>query len=350
MEVKEWPIKKVHPYEMNAKIHTDEQVEQIANSIRQFGWKQPLVVDKDGTIIVGHGRYAAANLLKLKKVPVVVASDLTEDETKAYRIADNKANESEWDFKKLREELENIEIDMDDFGVDFDFEEMDERHRENQVYTQTRVANILNLEKGDYTGQSEEEGYYQIPVLEPVTELPKIKEWIGFNEVLSDKNPRGKGVHFFIDDYQFERIWNRPEDYVARLKEYACVCTPDFSPYGNMPIALQIYNHYRKHWVGRYLQERGVTVIPTIRCSTNPESLKWYLDGEPRGGIVIISSMWTGAGDQNGMAVTEYRTMRDTLKPVKILIYGGKTENMGIEDDDPIEIVQNFTQRRYGND
>ena len=102
------------PYSGNAKQHPPEQVERIANSIKAFGWQQPIVVDKDRTVIIGHGRLFAAKELLLDKVPVVFADNLTEDQVNALRLADNKTNESAWDFGKLEEELAALSID----GVD----------------------------------------------------------------------------------------------------------------------------------------------------------------------------------------------------------------------------------------
>lgn len=109
------------PYEKNAKQHPPEQVEHIANSIKRFGWQQPIVIDKDNVVIIGHGRLAAAKELHLEQVPVVYADNLTDEEVKALRLADNKTNESEWDFSKLEEELAELAIggfDMEQFGFD----------------------------------------------------------------------------------------------------------------------------------------------------------------------------------------------------------------------------------------
>lgn len=107
------------PYSGNAKQHPPEQVERIANSIKAFGWQQPIVVDKDKTVIIGHGRLFAAKELLLDKVPVVFADNLTEDQVNALRLADNKTNESAWDFGKLEEEIAELSIagfDMSQFG------------------------------------------------------------------------------------------------------------------------------------------------------------------------------------------------------------------------------------------
>lgn len=119
MKVIEMDINEVKPYENNPRIN-EGGVEATANSIKEFGWQQPLVVDKDHVIIVGHTRLKAAEKLGLKKVPVVVAGGLSEDQVKAYRLADNKTGElSDWNIDMLEIELGGIEeLDMGDFGFD----------------------------------------------------------------------------------------------------------------------------------------------------------------------------------------------------------------------------------------
>ena len=109
---------KLKGYPKNSKIHDAKQIANVANSIRRFGWQQPLVIDDAGVVVIGHCRLLAAKKLGLKTVPVTVASGLTEDEIRELRIADNKTNESPWDFELLQEDLEGLEFE----GFDFDFE------------------------------------------------------------------------------------------------------------------------------------------------------------------------------------------------------------------------------------
>lgn len=101
------------PYERNAKQHPPEQIEHIANSIREFGFRQPLVIDADNVVVIGHGRLLAAKMLGLDKVPCTRADDLTEAQIKALRLADNKTNESAWDFGTLDGELKGLRLDFD---------------------------------------------------------------------------------------------------------------------------------------------------------------------------------------------------------------------------------------------
>ena len=129
MEVVYLSPEELIPYENNAKVHTPDQVERIANSIREFGFQQPIVIDKDNVVIIGHGRLFAAKELMLDQVPVVRAENLTEDQVKALRLADNKLNESPYDFSKLESELAELDIagfDMEQFGfadAEIDFPE-----------------------------------------------------------------------------------------------------------------------------------------------------------------------------------------------------------------------------------
>lgn len=113
MKVENRPIGAIQPYGKNAKKHPDKQVIQVANSIKEFGFNQPIVVDKKGVIIVGHGRFLAAHFLGLKEVPVLTL-DLPEEKAKSYRLADNKLNESEWDMQLVVSELKELSMEMVD--------------------------------------------------------------------------------------------------------------------------------------------------------------------------------------------------------------------------------------------
>lgn len=119
MKVEAKSIDEIKPYENNPRDN-DDAVDAVANSIKEFGYQQPIVVDNEGVIIAGHTRYKAAQKLGLKHVPVVVADNLTPDQVKAYRLADNKTAElAGWNMDLLNDELDQIrDIDMSDFGFD----------------------------------------------------------------------------------------------------------------------------------------------------------------------------------------------------------------------------------------
>lgn len=119
MQIIDKELNELIPYDKNPR-NNEEAVEPLIESIKEFGFKCPIIIDKDNVIVAGHTRFKAAKKLKLKVVPCIVADDLTEEQIKAYRLADNKVSEfAEWDIELLEEELENIlDIDMADFGFE----------------------------------------------------------------------------------------------------------------------------------------------------------------------------------------------------------------------------------------
>ena len=127
-------ISDLKPYKKNAKKHPKEQVERIANSIKEFGFTQPVIVDANNCVVAGHGRILGAKKAGLKTIPTVKLESLTEEQIKAYRLVDNKTNESDWDFSLLDEELGILaqDIDMELFGFDTDMtdEELEEAIKE----------------------------------------------------------------------------------------------------------------------------------------------------------------------------------------------------------------------------
>ena len=127
MEIITKKIDEVIPYEKNPRKN-DDAVDYVAKSIKEFGFKVPIIIDKDNVIVTGHTRLKAAKKLKLKEVPCILADDLTEEQIKAFRLADNKVGEyAEWDFDLLEDELDDIlNIDMEEFGFDIDEEDEEE--------------------------------------------------------------------------------------------------------------------------------------------------------------------------------------------------------------------------------
>lgn len=116
MKIVEKDINDIYEYENNPR-NNDNAVQAVANSIKEFGFKVPIIIDKDGVIVAGHTRKKAAETLGLKKVPCIIADDLTEEQIKAFRLADNKTAElASWDFSQLIDEIGDISIDMQQFG------------------------------------------------------------------------------------------------------------------------------------------------------------------------------------------------------------------------------------------
>lgn len=144
LNIKYKNINTLHPYKKNAKKHDKKQVEQIANSIKEFGFTQPVIIDKNNCVVAGHGRILGAKKAGLKEVPTVCLEDLTEEQIKAYRLIDNKLNESEWDYSLLDEELENLteDIDMGLFGFDLS-EEIEQEEIEKVEFEKRKLCKVI---------------------------------------------------------------------------------------------------------------------------------------------------------------------------------------------------------------
>lgn len=141
MEVRNISVKDLIPYDRNTKKHDKTQINNVAESIKQYGFVQPIVIDKDNVVVIGHCRLLAAKQLKMKEVPCVCVEDLTEEQVKALRIVDNKSNESPWDFDILPDEL--AELDFDGFDFDFGLED------EGEDYSPDEFGDDFTLPDGD---------------------------------------------------------------------------------------------------------------------------------------------------------------------------------------------------------
>lgn len=123
LEIEYVDINSIKPYEKNPR-HNEEAIPYVMNSIKEFGFKNPIIIDKNNVIIAGHTRLESAKRLGMNEVPIIHADDLTDEQIKAFRLADNKVSEkAEWNFELLEEELEDLDINMEDFGFEKTIEE-----------------------------------------------------------------------------------------------------------------------------------------------------------------------------------------------------------------------------------
>ena len=141
MKVANRNLAELTPYAGNAKKHDSTQIANVAESIRQFGFVQPIVIDRDGVIVIGHCRALAAEKLGMKEVPCVCVDDLTPEQVNALRIVDNKSNESPWDFDILPDELAEIDLS----GFDFDFG-LDKKKNKEEIEGEVEFSEILGEE------------------------------------------------------------------------------------------------------------------------------------------------------------------------------------------------------------
>lgn len=158
----------IKPYENNPRLN-DDAVKYVANSIKEFGFKVPIIIDQNNVVVAGHTRLKAAEMLGLKTAPCVRANDLTENQIKAFRIADNKVSEySSWDYEKLDLELDEIDLDMQDFGF---------TEYENNENILNDLYHDDNFEKRDILSE-----FYNVTVSFPIEYKTSIQNWIKENE------------------------------------------------------------------------------------------------------------------------------------------------------------------------
>lgn len=201
MNIIEKNLKDIKPYEKNPRKN-DNAVEYVANSIKEFGFKVPIVIDKDGVIVAGHTRYKASKKLGLEKVPCIIADDLTDEQIKAYRLADNKVGEkSEWDFDLLQDELSEIlNIDMEMF----DFNKLGTGSGENP-YTQK-----INIPQYEITGEKPD-----------ILELVDDEKTNNLIEEIKKSNVTKKEKDFLIQSAQRHLAFNysKVAEYYAHANE-----------------------------------------------------------------------------------------------------------------------------------
>lgn len=187
-----------------------------------------------------------------------------------------------------------------------------------KLSTRFLEQNICNLAYAQFDGA----GDFDIPKLDPVY-IDNLKQipLQGFNFALKEKHPENIGCHFFLHDYQFERVWNYPDRYVDVLSKFSFVLAPDFSPCGSLPKAIKIYNIYRKMWCAKYWQEFGIRVVPTITWGLD-EDLDFCLDGVPKHGTIAISTMGEGRWANYSALKSNWNRIITTLEPHTILLYG----------------------------
>ena len=313
------------PYERNPR-HIERAVPVVAESIREFGFRGTIVLDREhegGTpehrvIVNGHTRVAALKSLGYDEIPdewVRYTDGLSEEEVKALRLADNRTGEvATWNQTLLRHEVRGMRsVDMGKLGFDFRSKARPygaERLKTDRGYNLDLVS-AADCGPGGY------------PAFAPTDVRPS--GLVGFNyaKSMQERAKRGQGCHFFVDDYQFERVWTSPTRYVQALRGFACVLTPDFSMYMDMPLPMMAWNHYRSQAVGLVLQREGLTVVPTLSWA-GPDSYAFCFEGVPRGGTVAASTVGVKA-DADALAIWRAgmsEAMR-RLAPSRVLLYGG---------------------------
>lgn len=343
-------INKIKPYKNNARKHETEDVNAIINSIKEFGFSDPIGVwGKDNLIVEGHGRMMAAKALNYDKVPVIHLDHLNNEQRKAYALAHNKTAElSSWIDDVLKSELKGIfDIDMSDFGFDIDvLEGLDIDDDTDPLDLDDRAPSCQhNVFENQELMQFPCNGKYGIPEMQPTqTTGDKMLRFMDWKDI---DNPEDYIAHFYYDDYKFISAWRDPNKYIERLQEFKAVVSPDFSLYTDFPIALQILSCYRRQWCGAYWQSLGIDVIPDVVWGKK-ESFDFCFDGIPEGGTVAVSTVgvkndkeWNN--EKDSLFRDGYNEMLKRLSPSTILFYGDMIDGL---EGNIIRIPSYYEERR----
>jgi hypothetical protein len=157
-----------------------------------------------------------------------------------------------------------------------------------------------------------------IPELNKTQTIPD--SLVAWNDTTGIKNNPDAFIHFFLDDYRFESVWNKPERASDKLSNSAGILTPDFSVLSGMPMATQLYQVYRSRWFGCFMQEMGIDVIPTAQWA-GPETFEFCFAGIPHGGCVAVSAYGIKPHEVEAFDLG-LRTMIDQCVPSHLIVYG----------------------------
>lgn len=311
-------IDDIIPYERNARDNT-KSVPAIAESIKEFGFRGQIKLrsHENPVIVAGHHRVLACKQLGWTDIPeenICWCDDLTDDEVDALRLADNRTGEGgKWNKSLLREEVRRLSGSMDMSRFNFDFKSKMKPYGAERLKTD----DSYNLQQVNTTHCG---GKYDMPLLSASGFTPSRLLPFNYAKTATEYD---QTLHFFIDDYQFERLWNQPERYLELIQKFEAVLTPDFSLYMDMPLPMQQWNEYRRRALGNFWQRNGVEVIPTISWS-DPRSYGFCFDGLPKNATLATSTVGVKTSKdalqvwRDGMAAA-----LKALKPKKLILYGG---------------------------
>lgn len=167
----------------------------------------------------------------------------------------------------------------------------------------------------------ESDNPFGFPIVPEYTGRVDCSEWIDFDTAVTAKHSEIKGLHFFDSDYKLNRIWQYPQRYISVLSRFKYVIQPDFSLYYDFPVALQMFNKYRNHWLSAYYSVHDVLMIPNISLST-PNNYIWSLMGYPKNSVVAFSDIGCCRNKEDRETLMRsYDEMVKELEPSQILYF-----------------------------
>ena len=312
----DFPLDKCILSEENPRQIKKGKFETLKKSVKDFKKMlevREIVIDENNKVLGGHQRIRALQANGEKTAIVKRVINWSDEDKRRFMIEDN-AHAGSWDsdiaancwdedeVKSWGHELPQLA------GHDYYGDEREKTYKE------------MNLSDFD---ESRTAGKYQLPTLEACDFIPE--KLIGFNEAKT-ATTFDVGVHFFIDDYQFSRIWRNPKKYLELLSRFDCVFTPDFSLYMDMPLAMKIWNTYRSRLIGQMAQDRGIKVIPTLVWAGD-DTLDFVFEGLPKHSTVAVSTVGVmrDAEAQKIWCKGMTKAMKE-LEPKTVLLYGSEID------------------------
>lgn len=298
MEVTNKRLAEIMPYAANAKKHDRRQINNVAESIKQYGFVQPIVIDRDGVIVIGHCRALAAQKLGMEEVPCVCVDDLTPEQVNALRLVDNKSNESEWDFDLLADELPGVDLSAFDF--DFSFPELDESEIEEMANEQREREFRERMERGELSDDDED---YQ-------AFLKKFEAKKTTDDCYTPENIYDVAKGWCLKKYKLDnppvvRPFYPGGDYKKENYPKGCVVidNPPFS------IISEICEWYTKNGIAYFLFAPTLTLLGIMRSGANYVACGSSVVYE--NGASVSTSFVTSLGSKKIIAASDLREQVD---------------------------------------
>jgi len=328
--------------EHNANCGTERGQALLETSLQKYGAGRSILIDKNKRIISGNKTVEMAGQIGIedviivpsdgKKIIAVQRNDLdleTDKEARELAYADNRVGELDlsWNFERIQE-------DMDLLDIKNMFNEFDIKALSDKLEKTKELAEKQEQEEEE---EEEEKGFcdlndwlffpssnkWGIPDLLSNSEIELPEALVEYREPLPEDNIK-RAVSFFTQDYRFRSVWTQAKTTIGRIKKVGIALSPDFSIYGNYPLPLRLYNVYRNRWCGRWFQENGVNVIPTVTWSYIEEDYEFVFSGIPKGSIIAFSIVGAHNKEEKHWKEEENAVKRlmETIEPAKVIIYG----------------------------
>ena len=349
LAVKYLPLRQITGYARNAKLHPQSQIDALKKSMQNFGFNNPILIDKSGTIVAGHGRYEAARQLGMSTVPTISLGHLTDAQRQAYIVADNRIAEmGSYDEELLAAEIAKIA----GFGIDVEAMGFSTEEVEDALAAAANGGFDLVEQFGDSSEEIYElkddlrfplEGSWELPKLrtDMQLEIPdNISLWTyrRITEGMELPPPylynyrmdssvgldwKQTIVSFYTEDYRFECFWETPGKSVGDLVKkgvLGCV-TPNYTTAPDVSTTLRAYMTYRARYVGRYMQEAGLKIIPDINAFWYQPEFERVIEGLKGFRTISFQAHQNIVGVQRARFSEAIVYAMDELKPDTVLLY-----------------------------